>query len=97
MAHIWATVFSRTRNIFAVERLERTAPAHPAPLRRSLLRLLVTPEPLARDAELPARPRRSWLRLLLAIERLEHAPAPAPSARVRWTRRLFTVERLDPP
>jgi len=95
MAHKWVAIFSRTRSLFAIERLGADTPAPAVAPGRGLLRMLVAREPLPRDAEAPARRRRGGLRLLFAFEPLEHARAPATRRRAHWARWLFAVERLD--
>jgi hypothetical protein len=98
VAHNWSAIFARLRSLFAIERLEAGAPPAPAPPRAGLLRLLLAPEPLPRDPELPPRRRRAWLRDLLAVEPLDRAPPPPPRARrAGWLRALLAVERIDPP
>lgn len=59
------------RNLFALEQLPLD-PVRPAAPRRAWLRLLLAPEPLAREPEAPSRRRRAgWLRMLLAPERID--------------------------
>jgi hypothetical protein len=98
VAHNWDAIFSRARILFAIERIEDAPAAVRRGRRPGLLRLLLAPEPLARDPERPARARRGWVRLLLAVEPLGRAaPPPGRVRRGRWLRALFHVESLDPP
>lgn len=85
------------RNLFALEQLPLD-PVRPAAPRRAWLRLLLAPEPLAREPEAPQRRRRArWLRMLLAPEPLAREPeAPPRRRRAGWLRMLLAPERIDP-
>lgn len=58
------------RTIFASESLPAAPPADPAVPHRSILSLLLAPEPLPEDPPAQAPPRR-WLSWLFAPERLD--------------------------